>query len=353
MRRAQDNQLVGTEPLRPLFYTRAMAGLFDVKLKQVRLLVSEMVGRRIPPERQLAEQLGISRVTLRRILEQLQSEGVVERQHGAGTFAIDPLARKFTSIQVLIDDSLDLRQDSFFSPIILEFHRIAEERGVRCQIERFSPGRVPILNHSAVVTFGQAGRSVLQKWSIGDPPMIGFFLNLPTKVGTRASQIVLKNREAGRFWAQTLLGEGYRKFILSCMPGHVAGEERMLGAREIILEADATCREYPISSDFRSGYQRGREFELLPHEDRVAWLVSNDFSAVGVRTALEGRPKMLDAVKLVSFDGSLPHQTATLGIPTLSVPVPGIIEDAFTELRRLMQFPAASGKRLAYDLSLA
>jgi GntR family transcriptional regulator len=43
-------------------------------------------GDRFPGEPQLAIELGISRVTLRRVLDRLTAEGVVERRAGAGTY---------------------------------------------------------------------------------------------------------------------------------------------------------------------------------------------------------------------------------------------------------------------------
>ncbi len=43
-------------------------------------------GMRLPPERELAAQLGVARETLRRALRALQSEGQLQRRQGAGTF---------------------------------------------------------------------------------------------------------------------------------------------------------------------------------------------------------------------------------------------------------------------------
>lgn len=53
--------------------------------------LEEMVaGEQFPPERQLAETLGISRMTLRRAIDELVAKGVVRRRHGTGVFALGP-----------------------------------------------------------------------------------------------------------------------------------------------------------------------------------------------------------------------------------------------------------------------
>jgi GntR family transcriptional regulator len=44
-------------------------------------------GGRLPSERRIAEQLGVSRPTVRRALDQLAVEGLVQRVQGSGTFA--------------------------------------------------------------------------------------------------------------------------------------------------------------------------------------------------------------------------------------------------------------------------
>ncbi|MBC3193392.1 GntR family transcriptional regulator [Pseudonocardia sp. C8] len=52
-------------------------------------------GERLPSEPALARQLGVSRVSVRAALAQLQSEGLVSRRHGSGTYvnSVRPLVR--------------------------------------------------------------------------------------------------------------------------------------------------------------------------------------------------------------------------------------------------------------------
>lgn len=48
----------------------------------------------LPPERELAASVGVSRVTVRKALEGLVAEGLIEQRHGSGTFVSAP-QRKF------------------------------------------------------------------------------------------------------------------------------------------------------------------------------------------------------------------------------------------------------------------
>jgi DNA-binding FadR family transcriptional regulator len=66
---------------------------------------------RLPTERQLAETLGISRRSVRRALEVLESEGLVWRRQGAGTFAgprPDTLA-EHTSLDANFSEVMEVR----------------------------------------------------------------------------------------------------------------------------------------------------------------------------------------------------------------------------------------------------
>jgi GntR family transcriptional repressor for pyruvate dehydrogenase complex len=51
-------------------------------------------GTRLPPERELAEMLGVSRPSLREAMKSLKAQGHVEIRHGAGAFVAEPASRR-------------------------------------------------------------------------------------------------------------------------------------------------------------------------------------------------------------------------------------------------------------------
>ncbi|MFC5803704.1 FadR/GntR family transcriptional regulator [Streptomyces formicae] len=106
-----------TAVLRPV---RAGNG-FEEALEQIlRLMRLGLVpgGERLPAERELAERMGISRVTLREVLKVLQEEGLVESRRGryGGTFVLhrdrtpgeQELRRRIAAVDV--EDTLRFRE---------------------------------------------------------------------------------------------------------------------------------------------------------------------------------------------------------------------------------------------------
>lgn len=66
-------------------------GKYHAVRDRIRDLVDGLaVGDALPPERALAVDLGVSRMTLRRAIDELVRDGLVVRRHGAGTFVAEP-----------------------------------------------------------------------------------------------------------------------------------------------------------------------------------------------------------------------------------------------------------------------
>lgn len=61
-----------------------------VRRKLLSMLDGLDAGDALPPERRLAEELGVSRPTLRQAVDGLVAEGRLERRHGSGTYVAEP-----------------------------------------------------------------------------------------------------------------------------------------------------------------------------------------------------------------------------------------------------------------------
>ncbi len=58
----------------------------------------------LPPERDIATDFGVSRITVRKALDALASEGLVRREHGAGTFVATRVEKSFSMLSSFSED---------------------------------------------------------------------------------------------------------------------------------------------------------------------------------------------------------------------------------------------------------
>lgn len=63
-------------------------------------------GDALPPERDVASQLGVSRITVRKALDALVSEGFLSRRQGAGTFVTRRVEKNFSKLTSFTEDML-------------------------------------------------------------------------------------------------------------------------------------------------------------------------------------------------------------------------------------------------------
>jgi GntR family transcriptional regulator len=62
----------------------------DTRDRVLDLIESLNVGQAIPSERQLTQELGVSRLTVRAALDELVRDGYLDRRHGSGTYVTEP-----------------------------------------------------------------------------------------------------------------------------------------------------------------------------------------------------------------------------------------------------------------------
>src|SRR6059058_1136468 len=90
----------GIQPVRRLKVSDSVAA----QLEQLILQGEYQVGDRLPPERELAEQFGVGRSSMREALRRVETHGLITIDHGRGTFvAADALHPTYNGI-LLIED---------------------------------------------------------------------------------------------------------------------------------------------------------------------------------------------------------------------------------------------------------
>ena len=88
-------------------------------------------GDRIPPERELAVEMGVSRASLREAVQKLVSRGLLVSRQGEGTFVTDRLDAGFADPwQEMIRTHPSVRED------LLEFRHMLEAKAAECAARR-------------------------------------------------------------------------------------------------------------------------------------------------------------------------------------------------------------------------
>ena len=96
-------------------------------------------GDRLPPERELAQQFGVSRASVREAMRMLDQKGLIVIKPGAGTFVtedvVETIVQAFSS---LLSESEDGAGDVFEMRLLLEPHvaSLAAQRATDADIER-------------------------------------------------------------------------------------------------------------------------------------------------------------------------------------------------------------------------
>lgn len=100
-------------------------------------------GDRLPPERELAVELGVSRPSLREAIQKLASKGMVQSRQGGGTFVTDVLGSSFSDPwQDMMGKHPNLRED------MLEFRRMLEGQAAEWAAERATEADMQRLNQT-------------------------------------------------------------------------------------------------------------------------------------------------------------------------------------------------------------
>ena len=320
---------------------------------QVRRLVLQRAGQRLPSERELATELRISRPRLRSILAALRSEGLIEQRPGSGTYALAPDDEGLNRVAVLIDETLKLRDDPVRLPPIRMPPGQAAGRGRPLHDRARRRGGVDLSSGDGAITLGLVGRRVVESLRPQDPPVVGLLLGPDVRPGGRASIFLLEDREAGANAARFAIEKGCRHVFFLGRTDIPASSERYDGVRSVLDGIDDVVLTFMSTHlNYAAGLKLGMEWVPPAVNGPVAIIVTNDWLAVGFRTGLR-RHEVHQGPRqyIISFDGLPITADPALDIHSLVVPVQAIAQDAVMELRNLNRSPISVGRVVRYPLS--
>jgi GntR family transcriptional regulator, N-acetylglucosamine utilization regulator len=135
-------------------------------------------GDRLPPERELSENLGINRMTLRRALRVLEAQGWVLRKHGVGTFIGEPK----------IDRPMD---------VLFRFTRGMQKRGLTPGAQVISLEQAPVtaaVGRDLTIPLSSPVYMILRLRSINQEPVMLESYTIPVQRFPRLDQYDLEKR---------------------------------------------------------------------------------------------------------------------------------------------------------------
>lgn len=97
------------------------------------------VGEKLPPEPEIAQRLGVSRMTANKAILALVGEGLLTREKGRGTFVTEGRPAKLQRCIVAIPEDLSTALDNYyFGALYWAVHSELQGRGVTVGVERLS-----------------------------------------------------------------------------------------------------------------------------------------------------------------------------------------------------------------------
>jgi GntR family transcriptional regulator len=146
-------------------------------------------GDRLPAERELSENLGVNRMTLRRALRVLESQGLVLRKHGIGTFVGEPK----------IDRQMD---------VVFRFTRRMQNRGYTPGTQVISLDETLVdaaLSRQMAVPVSSPAYKILRLRSINHEPVMIESYIIPVRRFPRVWIVMtLKAAQSTRSWRRSM-----------------------------------------------------------------------------------------------------------------------------------------------------
>ena len=324
-------------------------------------------GDRLPPIRELGDQLGIHMHTIRQAYHSLEADGLVETRPGRGTrilpYDLSKLAGLSTDLPSHTIGILLPSTDPFYDPflqgleevahrsdylLLTSFTRDSEEhtrRLARQLAARSVDGLIAVSPVAGVLD--REGRATLS-----GPPIV--YVDAPQF----SKHCVLLDLESAGFQAtQHLIGHGHRRIGIITAPlkwqnflEAFRGYERALRSARLVVDP-ALVIETP-AFEAESGYQAA--LRLLEREPAItAMYVSGDVLALGALQAIKASGRRVpEDVALASKDNIQASALVDPPLTTVASPTYQMGIEAMTMLQRLLDRKPVKKQRVVLPTEL-
>src|SRR5688572_6762642 len=104
--------------------------------RRVQRLVTQFRGRKLPSERALATQLGLSARRVRMVLDHLEAQGVVARHQRDLLDAIDTDTTAVDGVTIVVDEDLASEAGAFVSAVVEHIQHACNAAEIPCAVAR-------------------------------------------------------------------------------------------------------------------------------------------------------------------------------------------------------------------------
>ncbi len=310
-------------------YTDDLAPSYALVARKIHHILSEMsVNERLPSERKLAEELGVSRVTLRRSLDYFQRQGILHTRPGGGTWLarpVEPIVDKKSSPVPVIGLLVETVENPMIARIVRGAEKFASSRGYHlavahdygdiehqiAQIRRMKAGAfggVAIFPDTRYDLDCRDLSSALRDLVSAGIPLV--FIDRRVK-GVDAPVVMTDNFQGSYLATQHMLSVGYRRLGLLGFGGkdHEVNLQRRDGflaalkdaglPPEPVVHADLGTHDYEnIAREVVRGWVQAKK-SPLPFDGLVCM---QDNMAYGAFLALRDAKIAVPQVGLIGFD---------------------------------------------------
>ncbi|MFA6716950.1 MAG: GntR family transcriptional regulator, partial [Victivallaceae bacterium] len=255
-------------------------------------------GDKLPPEKDLAQQLGVSLITVRKALADMQNDGIIEKQWGKGIYVketkhIRNAVRKKVALTVILRNDDELGHPAL-SGIISGLGEVWEQVAVDLELVFITQKMLIKNDYSAIINkkFDGLIASVLE---IPEKSLKALKEKIPHVISFNRfdSQpaIIFDYEDSTREIIEYLYRYGHRRIaLLAGVPNTVIPERVYSQYKDSLKEFGIPCEEKLVRFGFytqESGYQLAKE--ILALEKVSAFIMGDDNMALGALKAITER----------------------------------------------------------------